>query len=58
VRAGDRHLESVLMLEAASEGGVSTAMSYLEPQKLRPYGAAPHLVKTPCSFRVLYTLHA
>jgi hypothetical protein len=46
------------MLEAASERGMSAAMSYLDPQKLQPHGAVPHFVKTPRSFRVLYTLHA
>ena len=58
VRAGDRHLESVLMIEAASELGASTAVARLNPQTLERHGVRPHLAEKPCVFRVLYTLHA
>jgi hypothetical protein len=58
VRTGDRHLESVLMLEAGSERGVSAAISHLDRQTLEHHGATPHIVMQPCSFRVLYTMHA
>jgi hypothetical protein len=58
VRTQDRHLESAIILEATSEVGVATAASYLQRADLEPHGATPHVVETPCSFRVLYTLHA
>jgi hypothetical protein len=58
VRAGDRHLENVLLIEAASELGASTAVSHLNPQALERHGVRPYLVEKPCVFRVLYTLHA
>ncbi|MGZ5231341.1 MAG: hypothetical protein ACXWC3_15025 [Burkholderiales bacterium] len=58
VRTGDRHLDSVLMLEAASEHGVNAAISHLDRQTLEHHGATPHLVMEPSSFRVLYTMHA
>ena len=58
VRTGDRHLESVLIIEAASERGVSTALSRLDPQTLERHGATPQHVAKPCVFRTLYTLHA
>jgi hypothetical protein len=58
VRSVDRHLENVLIIEAASERGVSAAMSRLDPQILGRHGARPHLVEKPCSFRLLYSLHA
>jgi hypothetical protein len=58
VRTGDRHLENVLMIEAASDLGASIAVSHLNPQALERHGVKPHLVEEPCVFRVLYTLHA
>jgi hypothetical protein len=58
VRTDDRHSDSVLMLETASEQGVSAAISHLDRQTLEHHGATPHLVMKPSSFRVLYTIHA
>ena len=58
VRTGDRHLENVLLIEAASELGAGIAMSHLNPQGLERHGVRAHLVEEPCVFRVLYTLHA
>jgi hypothetical protein len=58
VRTGDRHLESVLLLEAASERGVSNAVRCLRPNRLEAHGARPQIVEQPCVFRVIYTLHA
>ena len=58
VRTGDRHLESVLLIEAASERGVTHAMSCLRVDALEQHGARLQIVEQPCIFRVLYTLHA
>lgn len=58
VRTGDRYLENVILIEAASDLGASAAMACLNPQALERHGVKPHIVEKPCVFRVLYTLRA
>jgi hypothetical protein len=58
VRAGDRHLESVILIEAVSERGVATALLRLNANVLDRHGARPHLVDKACSLRTLYTRRA
>ncbi len=57
-RAGDRYLENIIVIEAASEQGVGTAMRSLDAANLASAGGGPHLLAAPCALRVLYTLHA
>lgn len=57
-RAGDRYLENILVIEAASEQGVGTAMRFLDAANLASAGGRPHLLAAPCALRILYTLHA
>ena len=57
-RAGDRYLENILVVEAASEQGVGTAMRSLDAANLASAGGGPHLLAAPCALRILYTLHA
>lgn len=57
-RAGDRYLENIIVIEAASEQGVGTAMRSLDAANLASAGGGPHLLAAPCALRILYTLHA
>ena len=57
-RAGDRYLENILVIEAASEQGVGTAMRCLDAANLASAGGGPHLLAVPCALRILYTLRA
>lgn len=57
-RAGDRYLENIIVIEAASEQGVGTAMGSLDAANLASAGGSPHLLAAPCALRILYTLHA
>ena len=57
-RAGDRYLENILAIEAASDEGVGTAMRCLDAARLASAGGGPHLLAAPCALRILYTLHA
>jgi len=57
-RAGDRHLDSVLIVEAERDAGVHAAMARVGPQVLKRHGVRPHFVARPIVFRRLYALHA
>ena len=56
-RAGDRHLQSVIMVEAAGGAGAQRAHDRLNAQTLRGPGMTPALFDKPFIFRSLYTLH-
>ena len=58
LRPGDRHAESVVLVEAATRQGAELAGDALARFDWQAHGASPDLVEQPCLFRSLYTLHA
>ena len=57
-RTGDRYVDSIIAIEAASEIGLATAVSTLDPGILALHGGTAPIIKQASTFRVLYTLHA
>ena len=58
LRPGDRHAESVVIIEAATRQAAELAMTTLSRFDWQAHGASVDLVEQPCLFRSLYTLHA
>jgi len=57
-RAGDRHMDSTILIEAVSEAGLDTAVSSLDPGVFAGHGGTTPIMKQACAFRLLYTQHA
>lgn len=57
-RAGDRYIEGLIALEAASAGAAKAAASLLTPSALAQAGLATQLIAAPCVLRLMYSLEA
>ncbi len=58
MRSTDRHMEDVVMIEASSEHGMTTALSRLNDAVLAGKGARAQLMNGPCVFRMIYSLRS
>jgi hypothetical protein len=57
-RSGDRFVDSIIAIEAASEGGLTRAVAALSAKTLEQHGGRASLFDRACTFRTIYTLHA